>query len=261
MAYWWRASILVALVGLPAAAQELADPRQDPYFSNPTLRGLMDWVTLRFTFDAGNLLPDMAAGDFAPQWGKAPQFRPGVRGQALLAGDGSAAELFARGPNATLGSRGAISLWVCPLDWKHDNGGNTTLVMSSNATFYLQRQGPMQNTDGSWARLEGLQFLMLVPEKGPGTLMVGTGDWPNGRWRFVVANWSWPVMQLSLDGGEFAVFTVKTAPADADFGGLLIGADGGDPTLMDELCFYRRPLSLAEVRLLYETLKPKEAVP
>lgn len=261
MAYRWRVGALLALVALPAAAQDLADPRQDPCFSNPALRSLMDWVTLRFTFDAGKFVPDMAAGDFAPQGGKTPQFRPGLRGQALLAGDGSVAELFARGRNATLGTRGAISLWVCPVDWKHDNGGNTTLAMTSNATFYVQRQGPLQNADGSWARLEALQFLMLVPEKGPGGLMEGTADWPNGRWRFVVANWSWPVMQLSLDGGDFAVFTVKSAPADADFGELVIGADGGDPTLVDELCFYRRPLTLAEVRLLYETLKPKEAVP
>ena len=128
------------------------------------------------------------------------------------------------------------------MDWKHDNGGNTTLVMTSDATFYVQRQGPMQNADGTWQRNEGVQLLMLVKDKGPGTVMMGTESWPNGQWRLLVANWSWPTMELSLDGGEFASFTVKTAPADGDFGELLIGADGGDPTLLDELTFYRRPL-------------------
>jgi hypothetical protein len=237
------------------------DPRQDLFYTNPGLRALMDWVTLRFTFDAGSFLPEMATGDYKPQWGKAAQFRPGLRGQALLAGDGSAAELFARGPNAALGTRGALSLWLCPVDWKHDNGGNTTLVMTSDATFYVQRQGPLLNADGTWQRNEGVQFLMLVKDKGPGTLMMGTESWPNGQWRLLVANWSWPIMELSLDGGEFAGFTVRTVPTDADFGGLLIGAEGGDPTLLDEVTFYRRPLSLAEARLIYETLKPKETVP
>ena len=99
----------LALAG-PAWSQEVTDPRQDLFYANPGLRALMDWVTLRFTFDADRLVPEMAAGEFAPQWGKTARFGPGLRGQALLAGAGSAAELFARGPNAALGTRGALSL-------------------------------------------------------------------------------------------------------------------------------------------------------
>jgi len=251
-----RFLLALLLVSSLAPAQPLADPRADPYFADPALRALMDWVTFQLTFDRASLVPDMAAGDFGFSPTKSPQFASGVKGQALVAGGDSGSAIYAREVNASLETRGAISLWLCPLQWTHVNGGNTEFLMTTNASFYLQRQGPLHNEEGVVTRQEAMQFLMLSPVTGNNCLAFGTDDWPPGRWRLMVANWSWPTMSFSLDGGEFQSLSVKQNPTAANFGGLAVGSSGGEKTLMDELTIYRRPLILEEVRSLYEALKP-----
>ncbi len=220
---------------------------------------MMDWATFRLTFDHDSLVPDMAAGEYKFGVEGQPQFAEGVSGRALVAGEGSGQGLYPREGNAPLETRGAISLWICPVGWTRQQGGNTTFLMTSNASFYLQRQGPMHNDEGVVTRYEGLQFLMLSQRTGNQCLMLDTSKWQAGQWRLVVAQWSWPTMSLSLDGGEFTSVSVKQNPTAAEFGALLVGADGGELTLIDELTIYRRPLTLPEVRLLYETLKPPAA--
>jgi len=240
------------------AADAPPDPRLDPYFANPQVRQLMEWATFQLTFDGGTLSPDLAAGDATFSVVKTPRFATGVKGQALIAGGatGSGAGNYPRPGNAPLETQGAVALWLCPVNWTHVQGDNTTLFMTGNSSFYLQRQGPW--IEGPvLKRAEGLQYLMLSKTTGNQCLMVGTNDWPNGKWRFVVANWSWPTMSLSLDGGEFMSATVKANPTTADFGGLFVGATGGEETLLDEVTIFRRPLTLAEVRVLYEAFKPK----
>jgi hypothetical protein len=240
----------------PACAGPPADPRANPYFANPTLRALMGWVTFQLTFDGGSMVPDMAAGDpkFTP--GGTPQFAPGIMGLALVAGGQSGNAIFPRELNGPFDTRGAISLWLCPVEWTHVNGGNTEFLMTTNASFYLQRQGPMHNAEGVVTRQEGMQFLMLSPVTGNNCLAFGTEGWPLGQWRLVVANWSWPTMSFSLDGGEFQSVSVKQNPTAANFGGILVGSSGGEKTLMDELTIYRRPLTLEEARAVYQAFKP-----
>jgi len=242
---------------VPGRAEGLLDPRADPYFVRPELRALLDWVTFRLTFDAGDMMPDMAVGDFAPAVQQPPQFAPGLKGQALVAGDGCGIAIYPRPGNVPLETRGAVSLWLCPVAWTHQNGGNTTFAMTGNASFYLQRQGPMHDAEGVVTRQEGVQYLIFSKTAGNQCLMFGTEDWPPGKWRLLVANWTWPTMEFSLDGGEFQSMALKGAPGADEFHGLLVGASGGEKTLMDELTFYRRPLELAEVRALQEALQPK----
>lgn len=244
---------------LQAAPSDHLDPRADPYFANPELRALMDWVTFRLTFDGDSLTPDMAAGAATFTLHGRPRFAPGVKGRALLAGDGSGSGMYPRAGNAPLASRGAISVWICPVAWTRGNGGNTVVLMTTNSSFYLQRQGPLHNAEGVCTRNEGLQFLMLSDVTGNNCLMFGTEGFPQGKWRLLVANWSWPVMQFSLDGGEFQSLTVKQSPTEAEFGGLIVGAADGEPTLIDELTIYRRPLSLQEARSIYSAIGPKES--
>ncbi|MBM3475229.1 MAG: LamG domain-containing protein [Armatimonadetes bacterium] len=253
---WMGLPLTLALLPNVAAPQAPADPRADPYVADPTLRSLMDWVTLRLTFDADSMLPDMAAGAFEPTLHGTPQFAEGVKGRALVAGGESGGAFLARRLNAPLETRGAISLWLCPLEWTHVNGGNTEFLMTTNFSLYLQRQGPLHNEEGVVTRQEAVQFLMLSEVTGNNCLAFGTEDWPLGKWRLLVANWSWPVMSFSLDGGEFQSVSVKQSPTEANFGDLLVGSAGGEKTLMDELTIYRRPLTLDEARHLYDALKP-----
>ena len=247
------AALLLAglLLSAVCADEPPLDPRADPYVADPPLRALMDWVTFRLTFDADSLMPDMAAGAWEPTLHGTPQFAEGLKGRALVAGGESGGAYFPRELNAPLATRGAISLWLCPLEWTHDNGGNTEFLMTTNASFYLQRQGPLHNEEGVVTRQEAAQFLMLSEVTGNNCLAFGTEDWPPGKWRLLVANWSWPSMSFSLDGGEFQSLSVKQSPTEASFGGLSIGSAGGQTTLMDELTIYRRPLTLEEVRALH----------
>ncbi len=156
-----------------------------------------------------------------------------------------------------MGTRGAVSLWIRPVHWTRVNGGNTTFLMTSNATFYLQRQGPAHDETGKLTRQEGVQYLIRGETTGNVTLMTGTANWPDGRWRLIVANWAWPTVSWSIDGGEFVGRSVRVNPDDGHFGDLVVGATGGEPTLIDELTIYRRPLTQAEARHLYETFRPE----
>jgi len=208
------------------------------------------------------MVPEMAAGEWDGQVSGEPAFAPGVSGSALRVGDGGGRAVYPRGPNATMGTRGAVSLWICPVQWTRVNGGNTTFLVAGNGAFYLQRQGPAHDETGKLTRHEGVQYLVHGELTGNKTLMTGSADWPDGQWRFVVANWSWPVFSWSIDGGEFVGISVKSSPDESYFGSLVVGATGGEPTLIDELTIYRRPLTQQEARHLYESFRPqREATP
>jgi hypothetical protein len=252
------ACVVLAMVLLAAGplAAEGQDPWQNVYATDPVLRDLMDWVTLQCSFDHGSLVPDMAVGDYGVQVAEQPQFEPGVLGLGLVAGAGSQHGIIARGPNAPLATRGALSLWVKPLEWTRENGGNTVFLMTTNASFYLQRQGPAHREDGSLKRHEGVQFLLFSKSAGNGVLQLGTTKWAADQWRLVCANWNWPLMSISLDGGPFQSVSVKGSPPNSEFGGLIVGARGGERTVLDELTIYRRPLTEAEARAVYDALKP-----
>lgn len=247
---------LILLIGLrcPSLAQD--DPRQSPYFAVPELRQVMEWATFQLTFDAGSMMPDMAAGDAKLGVNGTPQFVPGLRGQALVAGEGSGAAGYASVGNVSFASQGAIALWVMPVAWTHVQGGNTVFLMTSNSNFYLERQGPwIEGTE--LKRQEAVLYLLFSKTVGNGCLSLGTNDWPLNQWRLIVANWSWPTMSLSLDGGEFQSATLKGKPPAEEFGGLYVGASGGEKTLLDEITIFRRPLTLAEVKAMYEALRVK----
>ena len=252
----WPLCVVLLLGTLTSFAFAQDDPRQNPYFAVPELRQLMEWATFQLTFDAGSMVPDLASGDSKPGISGTPKFEPGLRGQALVAGPGSGTCVYARDGNATFTTQGALAVWLCPVSWTHVLGDNTTMVMTTNASFYVQRQGPW--FEGPvLKRNEGLQYLIFSKSAGNQCLMYGTNDWPMSKWRLLVVNWSWPTIACSLDGGDFASATLKGKPAPEEFGGILIGAGGGEKTLLDEITFFRRPLSLVEVKALYEALRPK----
>ncbi len=247
---------LLPLLPAPVSAAETADPRTDLYFAHEGLRRLLEWATFKLSFDGGSMIPDLAAGDWQPRLLGEPKFLPGLRGLALLAGGESGSAIYPRDRNATLDTQGALALWLCPLEWTHYQGPNTEYVMTTNATFYLERQGPMHNEEGQVTRHEGLLGLVRGEPTANVTLVLDTSKWANGEWRLIVMNWAWPGFSISQNGGEFASLATKAVPPPGHFGDLIIGSRGGEKTLVDEVLFFRRPLSREEGRLLYEALKP-----
>jgi hypothetical protein len=225
---------------------------------------LLDAVTFRLTFDHRSLEPDMAAGDeSAPVVLKAhlesipePEFEPGVRGNALVLGTG--AGLYPRNGNVTLERRGAIALWVKPLEWKRPNGGNVVFLMTSAARFYLQRQGPLQDENGNVRRHETIQFLAKTSAEDKRFSALGAQTWPNGTWHFLVACWDWPAMWLSVDGNPFSATSAPKTPPETLFGNLIVGARSGDRALLDEVWAFNRPLKLDEVKSMQARFAPPE---
>lgn len=245
------------LLSAPAApVPESTDPRADPYFARPELRALMDWVTFQVTFDGASLSPDMAAGEYKFTPRGTPQFQPSFKGLALQAGGETGAAIYYRARNFPLETRGALSVWLCPLAWTRDNGPNTEYVMTANSTFYLERQGPLHNAEGVVTRHEGLLYLMRGTSAGNQTLHADTVSWPQGQWRLIVLNWDWPVLGISVNGGDFSTATTTGKPRPEQFGDFVVGSRGGEVTLMDELMIYRRPLTVAEAQALYQAFAP-----
>ena len=123
------------------------------------------------------------------------------------------------------------------------------------SAFYIERQGPKRKPNGLWARHEVLLAGMQRGVKGARSAKCS--DWPDGEWRLVAVNWSWPELALSIDGKPFNAFVFKHKPDPKLFSGFLLGSRRGDPTLIDEVFFFNRPFSVSEVKAMYEALKPK----
>jgi hypothetical protein len=235
-------------------------PATDTWLAGREFESLTDALTFHLSFDAGTLRPDAAAGaKFEPALqppaaGKAPapEFAPGLKGQALVLGTGAA--WYPREGNLPLEHQGAIALWVKPLDWQRPNGGNVIFVVIGGCRFYLQRQGPALAKDGSVLRQEMIQYLVKASGEQRLFTCLGDGAWENGRWYLLVANWRWPHLALSVNGGPFETGTLPAQPAADNFGGVQVGDVWAERTLLDEVMFFRRPLTQEDVAALYSLL-------
>jgi hypothetical protein len=255
-----KAHVILLLLTLHCGTGRSAEPVS--FYLRPDMRRLMDAVTLHVSFDADSLTPDMAEGpQFKPQVFSSankerpqPQFADGLVGRALVLGTGGA--VYPRTGNVLFGHRGAMALWVQPQQWQRPRDGNCVFAMTSTARFYLERQGPDVDDAGQVRRQESVLYITFLPQGRGSTLADGT-PWQNGQWYLIVANWSWPTMELSVNGQPFSVRSLPETPPEKDFGDLVVGDRGGQERgLLDELFAFRRPLTLDEVQLLWQ-LRPQ----
>jgi hypothetical protein len=216
----------------------------------------MEAVTFHVSFDADSMAPDMAEGpQYAPSlFGtsdnqlRSPKFADGLLGRALMLGTGGA--IYPRPGNVFLEKRGAVAVWIRPENWQRPRDGNCVFAMTTNSSFYLERQGPDRDKEGRVLRHEGILYL-IFPGRGGATLSGGS-DWVNGQWYLLVANWSWPTVELSVNGGPFEIASLSAVPVEGAFGGLIVGDRGGQPRgLLDEFLAFRRPLTREEAQLLH----------
>jgi hypothetical protein len=253
--------VLTALLCNLVSVAPLAEPIADSPYLQPEYRRLMNAVTFHVSFDSKHMLPDMAEGPaYAPSVFASraaeipePQFSAGLIGQALVLGTGGA--VYPRSGNVLLEGRGAVAVWIKPQNWQRPRDGNCVFTMTSNSTFYLERQGPDVDEDGRVRRHEGILYIGNLPDVR-GTTISGGSDWENDRWYLLVANWSWPTMELSVNGRPFKVRSAPGTPGEGTFGNLVLGDRSGNTRgLLDEFFAFRRPLTLDEVQLLWE-LRP-----
>jgi hypothetical protein len=176
----------------------------DSPYLRPALAGLMEAVTFHLSFDRQTMTPDMAEGDqYQPRLmgsqdrsSPRPEFAKGLIGQALVLGMGVG--VYPRVGNVLLERRGALACWIRPEDWQRPNDGNVVFTMTSNASFYLEREGPRLGPDKRVIAHETV--LYLAKQEGRMFTLADYSRWENGRWYLVVANWTWPTFELSVNG-------------------------------------------------------------
>jgi len=246
--------VSLLLIASASAATEDTDA-----YRQPGVRELMSAVTFYLTFDEG-LTPDLAAGDkYAPKTHgnyarthKRPVLADGLLGKALVLGTGSA--VYPTLGNASLDSRGAMAFWIKPEEWKREQDGNCVFVHAGRH-FIVERQGPMPGPDGRPRRRASILCIGSGEGQKRSTSIMAS-DLDNGAWYFLVVNWSWPRLELSLDAAApKAKATAGQPPANA-FPAFSVGSRGGSRALMDELLIFKRPLTPAEIRTLYGCLRP-----
>ncbi len=230
-----------------------------PWVKDPILREISADIVFHLSFDGGNMQPEMASGSSKFQARGNPRFVPGFKGLALAVGGSQTGLAFYENKlNFPIGSSGTMIMWVCPVAWTHYNGPNTVFAMTSNSSFYIERQGPGHNEKGELTRQEGVLFLINTPTAGNSCLNFGTANWQEKKWRMLAAVWNWPEMAFSVDAGTFAVRSVKQPPLEKEFGSLIIGASGGEETLLDEVYIFKRPLTHQELKTIYQLLGPPQ---
>lgn len=247
------ATALLLAVGTTAAQ---APPEGAGTYRGEAFDKLFESLTLRVTFDRGSMQPDMAAGEKSKprifgsydKKQKQPAFEDGLVGKALVLGSGAA--IYPRKGNVPLDTQGAMAFWVKPLEFKHDNDSNVVFVKTTESAFYIQRQGPMVK-DGRTLRAETVHYLAKASKDQKIYTNISVGPFKNDRWYFIVANWKWPRMEMSIDGGPFKSRALPQDLAEGLFQGLIVGARGGPKALMDEFMVFDRPLAMDDVRLLY----------
>lgn len=253
-----------------AFAQQIPPPS---YISEPRLAELMSEVSFYVSYDDASMEPDIAADGKALLGAirrasdvdcPAPQsaaFAPGISRLALrtdrLAG------LYAVSGNLNLLSSGAITFWFKPLDWHDDGDDNTRFFNVSVGLVGVQRQAGARNRNGQVTRQELLAGFGQA-SKGQRTTSVNRyGVVENGKWYFIAFNWAWPSFSISVNGERFITRALPHYPMGVfdEIKTFQLGSRSGAPTLMDEVMVFDRPLELAEVNLIYSTVRQGIALP
>jgi hypothetical protein len=127
----------------------------------------------------------------------------------------------------------------------------------------LQRQGDLE---GGKRRQNCFIFtchgLPGIPNLTASTTSDATRGWRNGEWHLVAITWRPSLLEAYLDGEALPSITLKRPISADEFakGRFRIGTLKGEPsaslgpgpTLLDDFAIFRRPLSAAEVKQLWQ---------
>ena len=176
---------------------------------------------------------------------------PGLSGQALRVGSspeqkGHDAVTYYLQSGIMAAAQGSFSFWMKAVDWNQDNRKSHAFVrlMSQDQESLV---AVAQNLRGSY-RVRLLGGVLKDGVRNP-SVEAMKADWQMGEWHHIAVTWGKGKMSLYLDG-EF-VGARDVPAAKNDYRLLYLGQRWDkDPgiTLIDELRFFRRTLTDAEVR-------------
>lgn len=253
-----RGVLLSVLLACAATGGEYLLP------STPTLELFSDDILFYKGFDDESPVADMAVGQAKPVKVQGRmRLKPGLWGRALVFGDGEGVRLeYAMAANMPVPRPGALSFWVCPFAWQRgpEEPSVYFFLAYGKGVICLQRQGEM---GGGRRRQNCFCFtchgLPGIPNVTASTTSDATRRWQNGQWHLVVITWRPSLLEAYIDGEPLRSITL-TRPIRLDefaTGRFRIGNLKGEPTLIDDFAIYRRPLSPAEVKALWDQRERK----
>lgn len=214
-----------------------------------------DALLFELDFDRSGVQAGISGGRRQPlQVFGTPEWRPGLRGQALLCGAGGAKLRFATAGNLDFDRPGSVSFWFCPLDWDADYRYRTFFFGTESSQGYF---GIQQANDPKHLKPydRDLHLLILYSPVIRATTLALPPFRRAGlrQWHLVAAAWDGRRVFLSLDGAPFSSWELsapvsRSALPSAHFS---VGADSEWNYLLDEFRIYGRRLGDAEVQAIF----------
>ncbi len=225
--------------------------------TNPALARFSDRITFLASFDDGLAAAEMAAGSHAPRSVQEElQLAPGIFGQALAGGTLS----FSGDGNFRFGSTGTLLFWISPVDWREgENEGYQWWFQSSGegSGLLIGRQGEIVGK----RRATVYYHATTAGRKAGGEHIGGGGwrDWPNGSWHLIVVTWQLGRIGISVDGSRPRAGEVGELTPQVWFNIGRKQADGGH-FLLDDFMILDRPLTAAEIAIIWRDSEPHRAL-
>lgn len=228
---------------------------------NPALKHFDRSITFYASFD-GTLRADLAKGKPDPTNVEgAPQFLPGLYGQAMLLNDlpkpGRYIQIvYPILDNIDVTKPGSLAVWCSPKNWvrndQEDYFWPVNIMANNGVQLMFGRQGQLLNP----TRRTDMLYLWARFGEAKGVSVIG-GDslrWKNDEWHLWVMNWRSSSVEFSMDGGALQRqdMPARISPGGDRAGNLLVGPSA--PTcryLLDELLVLDRPLSEDEIKWMY----------
>ena len=258
-------TVAAACVLGPADTAPVSQPVHPPdvYETKPLLRELMSDEAFWANFEQSPE-PVMGESQADPRQAVVGTYKtaPGLVGNAFVSEKRSQCVYPVKG-NLDLTRPGAIAFWVCPVAWERvkPTGIRNGLVrtnFSKQGYFGINRVAAKRIRRG----LVQNDMVFFYADYFPGAKNVRIGlsdsrgpEWAGGTWHLFVINWKGTRFEVSLDGQGLKSGDLGRRLVPESVKEILIGGCQ-EPTLLDEVLVFRRPLSPAEVRVLFDALHP-----
>lgn len=243
------------LILLGIAVATVVNAENEFPLSSPELSGIMQDMTMYISYDDESLEPDSSIGenplvriDKVPS---GPVFEPGISGKALMLG--SASGFYQTDRNVTIKSNGSAIFWVKPVGWSDKDVGNSTFLRLTSNDFFVLWQSPKAGK-----RNAALMFIAKNIGDKRGKNVYWADTLKNGQWHMFAINWEWPSFSMSIDGNKFVSKSLSQSKKFKENLIINVGTRWGAKGLIDEVLFFSRPLSIQEVKKLYQIMNPKK---
>lgn len=237
-------------------------------------------LILQMEFDGNVESEGNTSSEKIIKFGEPIEFSKGIKNQALVIQNSPARGVRVSVTNGFPGTQGTISFWVCPEDWKYDDGkfhifltlksylkNSTSNDMidpqKANNGFTIYKYGNTHVKEG------GLGILCLSRKNNKTNWVCNldskdTNNWIPGQWHFVVLTWNQDMKKHVAKFYIDSELIQEVIKPDKLFNYqnpfvISIGGAWGDKgkTSIDDLAVYSKALNEEDINLIYEQVMEK----